>query len=618
MDLDYLQKHWKPIHRNRLEWAYRANKIFFNSIESDLLKEKIDTKTNKEISVCTIGKSQVGKTSLILKLLEIKAEKFSELSKKLRGGSIAGNSSTSTAMIYSKSEDNFFYFSENEIEEKLDINSLENKLKYLRERVEKNSLLNFNKPIHIKIAKDYFAENSNFPLKIIDLPGQGSSNLKENNHVEEVVQRYASIATTIIFVSRIENIASLKTLMDSYSLSKYYPDKCKVVLTFAFSAETVRKKINDLIKKEMLTTSSFEETINKDLKETFKENFEKYKFFPLEYGESMETELKKHFISAKESIETIINSILYNLKNEIQTTSSEYFQLMQNYKLPKIIRNLIHERENQHTKDEENNSQKIKIENDKKKKYEVMLSEQEQEINQLRSLENIEKDELLYENIKPISITIEKYLPDDTNTNAFINSINDFCDKFYSELKIIYGKIGNSIISKQTLSEEFKPLKRKLEKYSTNEYYPSWSDSWADDNLILKECIKKCLVKYNKEIEDRKIFLLKKIQKEKKKVHSKINKSYKLKILINQINNCIGDIEREISLSNNKYNTELQSLNNDLKRSESFLEFLDIEFLEEIKNLEDLRKISKEEKFFRLIKLALISKEYKNLQAEKG
>ena len=103
---------------------------------------------------------------------------------------------------------------------------------------------------------------------------------------------------------------------------------------------------------------------------------------------------------------------------------------------------------------EENNSQKIKIENDKKKKYEVMLSEQEQEINQLRSLENIEKDELLYENIKPISITIEKYLPDDTNTNAFINSINDFCDKFYSELKIIYGKIGNSIISKQTLSEE--------------------------------------------------------------------------------------------------------------------------------------------------------------------
>ena len=134
---------------------------------------------------------------------------------------------------------------------------------------------------------------------------------------------------------------------------------------------------------------------------------------------------------------------------------------MQNYKLPKIIRDLIHERENQHTKDEENNSQKIKIENDKKKKYEEMLNEQEQEINQLRSLENIEKDELLYENIKPISITIEKYLPDDTNTNAFINSINDFCDKFYSELKIIYGKIGNSIISKQTLSEEFKPLKRK-------------------------------------------------------------------------------------------------------------------------------------------------------------
>ena len=91
-----------------------------------------------------------------------------------------------------------------------------------------------------------------------------------------------------------------------------------------------------------------------------------------------------------------------------------------------------------------------------------------------------------------------------------------------------------------------------------------------------------------------------------------------MKILINQINNCIGDIEREISLSNNKYNTELQSLNNDLKRSESFLEFLDIEFLEEIKYLKDLRKISKEEKFFRLIKLALISKEYKNLQAEKG
>ena len=147
MNSKYLDKHWTPIYNKRLEWAYSANERFINNIKSDLVKNKLGSDPKKDISICTIGPSQVGKTSLILKLLGIKEEKFSELSEKLRGGSTQGNSATATAMIYTKSVDDSFYYIEDDNEEEHTLDSLDEKLADLRKRVENKKNVSNEKPI---------------------------------------------------------------------------------------------------------------------------------------------------------------------------------------------------------------------------------------------------------------------------------------------------------------------------------------------------------------------------------------------------------------------------------------------------------------------------------------
>ncbi|MBK6606957.1 MAG: hypothetical protein IPG24_16145 [Leptospiraceae bacterium] len=218
---------------------------------------------------------------------------------------------------------------------------MEEKLIELRERVENQKIISNGKPIHIKIAKDYFEENVDFSLRIIDLPGKGSSNKKEEEHVDAILSRYSSIATTIIFVSNIKQIKGLQDLIDSYSFTKYYPEKCKAVLTFSFSADSVETELDSLLEKKGLKLDTFKNIIEKELTETFSDDFGKYDFFPLEYGDSLETKLEHCLTQEKETIKEIVNTILGELKEKIQKSSSEYSKLVQNHKLPEKIQELI-------------------------------------------------------------------------------------------------------------------------------------------------------------------------------------------------------------------------------------------------------------------------------------
>ncbi|MBK6606958.1 MAG: hypothetical protein IPG24_16150 [Leptospiraceae bacterium] len=47
MNSKYLDEHWTPIYNKRLEWAYRANEILINKIESDSVKDRLDSDPKK-------------------------------------------------------------------------------------------------------------------------------------------------------------------------------------------------------------------------------------------------------------------------------------------------------------------------------------------------------------------------------------------------------------------------------------------------------------------------------------------------------------------------------------------------------------------------------------------
>ena len=85
----------------------------FNRIKSELLSVKDNrfvqySHTAATHFVCVYGKSQVGKTTLILDMIGLKDECKRDVAEVLRGGIALGNSSTSTAIIYSQSESDLY------------------------------------------------------------------------------------------------------------------------------------------------------------------------------------------------------------------------------------------------------------------------------------------------------------------------------------------------------------------------------------------------------------------------------------------------------------------------------------------------------------------------------
>jgi hypothetical protein len=623
MNLEYLDKHWIPIHNKKLEWAYKANKKFIDQIESDSVKNNLNSDLNKEISICTIGYAQVGKTSLILKLLEIKEEKFIELSKKLRGRSKQGSSATATAMIYSKSENEKFYYIENEKEEELcDLDSLEEKLKGLRNRVENNKIISSDKPIHIKIAKDYFEENANFSLRIIDLPGKGSSNKEEETHVEEILKTYSNVATTIIFVSRADNISDLKSLMESYSFTKYYPDKCAVVLTYSFSANSVVEEL----KKNGLMIDNFKCIINKSLEEMFADDFKKYNFFPLEYGDSMETKLGNSQAHEKEKIKEIVKEIFKDLKDKIQKSSSEYSKLMQNNELPRIIQRLKTEKEKESkeieekiNKDENVLNEKIKKSNEEIKVYRKLHKELKEDIE--TKLGNIDKA------LNVGSLSLHYY---DTERTKIPSIKEDMLEKFKKDLSNEVENIGKLGVS-LNIEDDLKTVTSNFEKYfekqnykfRKDEYFPKIFDNFKNDKISCRKYIKKCIENVNEKIEKLKNDLIYK----NKKLKNEVDLSHQKTELLIRGEEEIIEKEKEgfnkkkefFDIEINKINKEIAQLEKDIKNAELFFNFLTDEFIEEKKSILHIEKNSSiEKKFFQFMNLALINAEYKNLEAVKG
>ena len=90
--------------QRRSDWQEKA----FNELKDDLTATKDNRflkyqDENETYLVMICGKSQIGKSTLILKMIGIRDENFNDVYNTLRAGSPQGNSSTVTAIIYAKS-----------------------------------------------------------------------------------------------------------------------------------------------------------------------------------------------------------------------------------------------------------------------------------------------------------------------------------------------------------------------------------------------------------------------------------------------------------------------------------------------------------------------------------
>ena len=209
------QVEWESYHSKKDNWQH----ITIERIRNDLLMIKDNTTVHFDAVenhlAIVYGRSQVGKTTLILTMIGIKDQCFKEVYDTLRGGISKGNASTSTAIIYSQSPNEQYGCAVSEFEEQaskaeyFDKNGMIEKLMRIRCDVENNKR-STNLILHIQVPHSYFKiNNNNANISIMDMPGVGSRNEREQSHVLALMNRYLPIASICMVVTAPDQLSWL-------------------------------------------------------------------------------------------------------------------------------------------------------------------------------------------------------------------------------------------------------------------------------------------------------------------------------------------------------------------------------------------------------------------------
>lgn len=317
------------IFQDRDNWK----KDTFESIKKNLISVKDNrfvqyNQTNGVHLVCVYGKSQVGKTTLILNMIGLKDDVCKkEVANVLRGGIAHGNSSTSTAIIYTQSDSDQYglcieTLEGKKITENINCSAEEMilQLQSIREKVEKNEFSG-NGILHIAIPKSFFLESlSKEKISILDLPGVESCNIKEKLHVRSLMNRYIPLSSVCIITCPASTIQSLeKEELPNNIDWKYFPHKYIVVLTRAYSDGSIKSYF---LKPKKQRTEKFE----KFLTDRYKAEFTKIlganndaEIYPIDVGDSFEMLLTNELTNDADRNEARItrDSILNALQTSI-------------------------------------------------------------------------------------------------------------------------------------------------------------------------------------------------------------------------------------------------------------------------------------------------------------
>lgn len=235
------------IHRE--DWQRSA----FKTIKQNLISARnnrfvqYDT-AQEEHLVIIYGKSQVGKTTLILTMIGIREGKcLNEVNETLRAGIPRGNSSTSTAIIYSRSEDDRYgcaiatinHFPPQDVPS-YDREGMIQRLKEIRADVE-SGIADADSILYITIPKYCFTEQTGRErIFILDMPGIESRNHREDDHVRNLTARYFPIASVCIIACRSNDIQSLEITLDDINW-KRMEHRFVLVITHAYSDGTIKR-----------------------------------------------------------------------------------------------------------------------------------------------------------------------------------------------------------------------------------------------------------------------------------------------------------------------------------------------------------------------------------------
>lgn len=402
----------------------------FNRIKSDLLSVKGNrfvqfNHTAATHLVCVYGKSQVGKTTLILNLIGLKDDDCKKnVAEVLRGGIALGNSSTSTAIIYSQSDsDDSYGVGIETLDGKKTANveyctsdKMPEMLASIRGKVESNEFSD-NWILHIFIPKSYFTlSESESKISILDLPGVESRNIQEKAHVESLMTRYIPLSSVCIITCTANEIQYLEKNIELPNNIEWksLPHKFYVLITRSYSVGNIKDYFKSPRNQRKTRFRDFLlNQYKEDLSPILGKDY-KTKIFPLDMGASFErlcTEELQNKEDCDEVTETR-DSILFSLRESILCSKGN--NLISSIKELRVIVN--------------------EIENNKIRRFKENRKEKEEKLNRLG--EKIERLKTNCNDYRSESQNIEDNIKTDKRLKEdLLNAVTSFADNLIIRVK---------------------------------------------------------------------------------------------------------------------------------------------------------------------------------------
>jgi hypothetical protein len=316
---------WLKLQSSRADWVFRAYDRLLASLSKDI-SEKLRLHNQKvDPYIVIYGKTQVGKTTLLLDLLGIDPQQISKVSKTLRGGREAGKSATATAMEYCRSVDDSWGLAKDSELRCFESNEdLSEALEQIRAEMERGQLV-VDSPCVVHIPQHFFIGNADgLNVRILDLPGDNPASANEQCHVNEMAKRYLPFADLVLLVGRGDDLSFLTPeviAIPGIEDWQAMPQHFRIVTTFSYEPQSVRDFIRQL---EGIDPTQIRQRLLHEI-EKFGQLSTEAKdlnlYFPMEFGQSW-TGLESKEPDLYRKIKPIIDNLRHELLDQIQASVS--------------------------------------------------------------------------------------------------------------------------------------------------------------------------------------------------------------------------------------------------------------------------------------------------------
>jgi hypothetical protein len=330
---------WRAWHEETSAWAYRASDDLLATFDSEVTEA---AETRRETTVALYGPTQVGKTTLVLRLLGIAETAFERVEAVLRGGRTAGKSSTAVPMLYARSQDEHWRIGATD-SPPLDAQAVTAQLGELRAQVEAGSYHGLD-PIILYFPRDTFADDDPpVRVRLLDLPGAKADAEHERKLVHKIADHYLPRVSLVLLVSTADNLGvfdpdKLKNDFDMLRDWMRHKARYRLVTTRSYTLASVREAVEtgkirnwatcwDKIFKEFLRFGEIQQ----------KQDISGLRFYPLEHGDSWAS-LARNNPEYYRWAEGVQSSVLRDLAEDIASSCDAQPRLSIRQAIAKEIR----------------------------------------------------------------------------------------------------------------------------------------------------------------------------------------------------------------------------------------------------------------------------------------